>query len=59
MIIYFDRRKGYDIILCPNAFFIILSKNNRYSKQYTDLQSAWDAIENEKIEWEGYLPTQK
>lgn len=57
--IYFDRRKGYDIILCPNANLIILSKNNHYSKQYTDLQSAWDAIDNNNIEWEGYLPTQK
>lgn len=57
--IYFDRRKGYDIILCPNAYLIILSSTNRYSKQYTDLKSAWDAIDNEKIEWEGYLPTQK
>lgn len=57
--IYFDRRKGYDIILCPNAYLIILSSANRYSKQYTDLKSAWDAIDNEKIEWEGYLPTQK
>lgn len=57
--IYFDRRKGYDIILCPNANLIVLSSANRYSKQYTDLKAAWDAIDNNNIEWEGYLPAQK
>lgn len=58
--IYFDRRKGYDIILCLNANLVVLSKSdNRYSKQYPDLRAAWDAIDNNNIEWEGYLPAQK
>lgn len=55
MVIY-DRRKGFNILLLPNAFFVVLSPSDRkYSVEYKGLLEAWKAIDDDSIVWAGQL----